>query len=380
MTDWTLYTREPDGTITAEIDDYQQFELVQRFNGVGTWQLTMHYDQPAARMLNQAGRGLYLTRNDVGAEMSGWVTAVDRQDDQEASRVVFSGVDDNIFLARRQAHPQPGTATPPYSTTVADVRTGTCSTVLIAYVNANLGPGALPARRVTTTGGLVMATDPVLGSTVTGRARWRNLLELLQELASVGGELGFRVRHTGLQLQFEVYQPTDKRALVHFSRDLDNLGAYNYQGEIPTVNYVYVGGGGEGTARTIIERQNPAAIVAHTRIETFIDRRDTTDTTELTQAGDEALTEGAAKISVEATPIDTEQQQAIADYALGDRVTAYIDDEPIEQLIRELRFSFTPEGRQRIAPVLSSPGRRHVLGLFERLEQTNRRLSNVERR
>jgi hypothetical protein len=226
---------------------------------------------------------------------------------------------------------------------------------------------------------LSLGADPAVGTSVTGRARWQNLLELLQELALAGGEIGFRMQHTGAALEFQAYQPADKSTSIRFSHDLGNLASAGYTTELPTTDHVYVGGQGEGTARTIVEVQDPTAVVTHGRFETFQDRRDTADTAELQQAGQEKLDEDKAEAGLSFTPVDSPAQEYRTDYDLGDRVTAYLDEVEVVELIREVTITIDEDGT-RVEPTIGTPGAGSLLRIFAALAEQNRRLSHVERR
>lgn len=372
MSEWQLYVRDRNRNRVAEIDDFQQLDLVLRFNAVGSWVIALPADGVAARYLNQDGCGLVAVR-DGATLLSGPKRRPERVWSSKTDRLVVAGVDDVCWIADGLAYPVP--TGPPYSAAAHDVRTGACETVMRAYVSANVGPGAKAERIVA---GLTLATDAALGATVTGRARFANLLELLQALAIAGGDLGFRI----VDMQFQVYQPTDLTAMAVFSSDLGNLAAYTYREEAPSVNYIIVAGGGEGTARTFAEKGDSASIVRWGRIELFRDRRDTTDATELLQTADEALSTGAAKTYLSIEPIDTEALAYGADYNLGDKVSVIVDGTTIHDVLREVHITLTPEAGESVRPLVGTPDQPAngaVPALFRSLRQMGGRLSNLER-
>jgi hypothetical protein len=377
MSTFTIYARDRSLERVAEVDDYQSAELVSRFNDVGTWKIQLDRRLATAVYLTTPGYGVEIVRDSDGQTvLSGPLVTRHHQRDENTNMVTVAGVDDNVWLARRLAHPQPGTAAPPYSGAEYDVRTNTCSIVLDQYVDINAGPGALAVRRIP---GLTVPSVDVAGTSVTGRARWQPLLELMQGLALAGGGIGFRVRQSGTDLEFRCYQPTDKTTSVIFSADLGNLAEFDYQSTAPDANYLFVGGSGEGTARVVREGQDPAAVSTWDRIEKFVDRRDTTSTTELDQEATKQLDELGEKATFKATAIDTESMAYGEDYDLGDRVTVVTDDQ-ITELIREIQISLTPAGPQRITPVIGTPGRHDVFRLFREFRRVASRVTNLERR
>jgi hypothetical protein len=187
------------------------------------------------------------------------------------------------------------------------------------------------------------------------------------------------VQRDATGLQFVVYQPVDKTGSVRFAVELGNLSAYSYTAQAADTNYAFVGGGGEGTARTIREGQDSDEIISWGRVETFVDRRDTTSTTELDQAITQALAEGAGKTDLSITPIDRPGQTYLTHYDLGDKVTAVIGGAAVQELVREVRIVLSPES-QRIVPTIATPGRRDILAVFRRLARLESRMTNLERR
>lgn len=372
---WTIFARHPLLLRHGEVD-YTSLEAVVRFNAVGSWVMTLDGRSPLVEQMVLPGWGIEVVNDSGLTVLSGPVDKVVRERDERSNKVTFYGSDDNTYLAERQVHPEPATAAPPYGTNEHDVRTGTCSTVLRAYVNANLGPGALGPRKVT---GLGLDPDPLVGSTITGRGRWQNMLEFLQGLALEGGGLGFRVKQVSNALKFQVYQPVDRSATVQFSVDKGNLASYSYSAARSSANYIYVGGGGEGTARTIQEGQDSAEIVRWRRIEVFADRRDTTDAGELSQEISKRLEEGQGETSVSVIPIDLPGSAYLEDYDLGDTVSAVVDS-TVTDIIREVRVTLTPDGPQKVQPAIGTPGYRDVLRLFRSIQRLGSRVANLERR
>lgn len=372
-----IYVRDPDLNRIALLDDYKRITAAPKFNDVGTWELVLDHRQPEAALLMQPNHGLEVVL-EPGITLTSGPTKKRRIERAgNATTATISGVSDDIWLSRRIAHMQPATAAPPYSAAEHDVRTGTCSTVLRAYVNANAGPGALAQRAVPN---LVLATDPVAGTPVTGRARLQVLLELLQGLALSGGGLGFRLIQIGNQLRFETYQPYDRSQSVKFSDELGNLGDYSFESEIPEATYVYCGGGGEGTARTFVEGSDAAALSEWGRFEMFRDRRDTTTPDEMTQSITEELAEKAGKVALSITPFDTPQQSYGKQYWLGDKVTVMVGGEPIVEQIRAVTLSYDTSGPLTVKSEIGTPGPQGVLGIFRRITDLRNRVTNIERR
>jgi len=373
MAEYELILMDANGEWLAQIDHFLSLELRFMFNGIGKWVLEMAGDGMG---LFTWGRRL-LVRRDGEDFFSGpmfssrhdWEAGIGTERDE----ITVSGYDDVILIANRILWPE---VTGNFAAQAYDVRTGACETVLKQYVNYNLGPGAVLTRRA----GITIETDTAKGSIVTGRARWNLMLPFLAGLAEVGGGLGFRM----INLQFKVYQPTDLSATVKFSKENGTLSGFDYDVQASTGNHVMVLGGGEGTARTIQEAQDPASIVRHGRIEIIRDRRDTTDVNELIQSGQEELYSHQESVSLKLTPREISGMMAYTDWWLGDQVVAVVDGETITQVLREIVVKLTPEAGEVISPVLSTSnvlGGDHPLAkLLGKTRSLDLRMNTQERR
>jgi hypothetical protein len=366
MTEYTL-TACDWTTRLAEIDTYESATIIARHNAVSTYELTLPSDTDAARALVRANRPRLLVSADGVVLRSGPVTRLQRDLAEDGSDMLtLNGVDDLAWLRARLAHPQPGSAAPPYSTTAYDSRTGPASQVLAGYVDRNAGPGAVPNRQVP---GLVVPTPAAYGGTVTTAARYQNLLDFLVPIATAA-RIGIRIR----DLTFETYQPSGGAV---FSVELGTLAAWTSVAEAPDLTYLYLAGQGEGTLRTIREYQDTTALLGWGRIEGFQDRRDTNVAAELDQAAAETLAQAAKPIAVAMQALDTDGQTFLRDWNVGDLATARIGDATISDVIVEAAISLEPNAPPRVAPVL---GETTVnLNAWRALGTQSRRLRQLER-
>lgn len=380
MTEWKIYARDAQLRRQGEVDDFAELEVVRRWNDIGTWMLKLDRRSPLAGVLRQPGAGILVTRDDSLWMGGPWTTA-EHMVTADGETLQLAGKDDNIWLARRLGSPSPTEFVPPYTAQDYDVRTGTASTVLRAYVNANMGAGAAGVRQIAN---VTLGADPLAGGSVTGRARWQVLLPLLQELATSAG-IGFNLTQASSSLQFQTFAPTDKTGSVRFSRDLGNLAEFRYRESAPDANYFYVGGGGEGTARTIYERPDSASVAEWGRLEgELIDRRDTTNPTELAQSASDKIADQQAKATLSATLVDTSQIRYGFDYDLGTKVTVELDNpgstDVVQDIIRRVQLKADNDGFT-ITPSVGTEGAQHEgLQIFRTVQQLNDRIVNLERR
>lgn len=370
----SLFARDRALRRTGQVEDFRSLQMPLRFNRTSTWLLELDATSPAVPLLGSTD-GLVVERDGVTL-LSGPVVSINRES-SDRDTVLVQGVDDTVWLERRLALPVPGG--PPYTAVAYDDKSGPVETVLRYFVDRNLGPSATAARRLPY---LTLPADQGRGGTVRGRGRFHPMLDLFQPLALAGGDLGFKIVQVGASLEFQVYVPADRTATAVFSRELGNLAGFSYSQSTPPADYVYVGGQGEGTARVIVEGGTQGDIDTFGRIEQFRDRRDAEDTATLNQTLVEALAENKVPTALSISPIDTAAVSFGVEYGLGDRVTVVVDGEPIQDVVREVVLTFTPDRGEQITPVVGSPAASSpsVLNLFSRQDRLDRRISNQERR
>jgi hypothetical protein len=403
---YNIYIRDSNFKRIGEITDFNKLELIPRFNAVGAFVLDIPTDCAAARELIKPKYGI-IVKKDGRAILSGNVTSRKRSFSASGDTMTLIGKDDNNFLAGSLSYPVPAGN---FSLADYDVRTGKAETIMKQYVDYNVGQNALSERRI-----LALEADKGLGNTVTGRARFHSLIDILTSLALTGGGLGFRVVQVDDALEFQVYQPTDKTRSAFFSPLLGNLSSFEYSNDNPESNFVIVGGGGEGKARIIRQKSDNASITNYGRFESFVDQRNTSDDAELNQSLDEELAGKAEQNSFNFVPIDTPQLAFGRDYGLGDKVSVVLTQpnevieketlyyfisayqtvtveservrkiqeklDVIQDIVREVKISITPDG-ESISPVVgtSDSNNNAILGIFDKMKKITKRISNLERR
>lgn len=379
---YRVIARQPDLRPAGQISTMSRLELVPRYNAVGAWSITMPAST-AKRALFSTGGGIAVFRPDAGPGdlplLSGPATSITQVWDESNAgpgTLTVSGVTDEVVLADALAWPQPDKIITAQTDNTHDVRTGVLETVLRGYVDRNIGLSAQVVRRSPR---LQLAPDQARGPSVNARVRFLNLLEYLASLA-VLGPLGFRVAQLGTNLQFSIYQPVTTPS-ARFSVGLGNLRAYSYETVAPTVTRAIIGAGGDGTARIFREYPVGASTPEQTwgrRIETFTDQRQTTDLTEVAQAGTEALANGGPQTALSMTPIDIPLLRFGREYNLGDKVTVEIEGTPIVDVVREVRITWDADDGERVKPLVGTEGALPpgADGLFARLTRRFGRLGS----
>ncbi|QWY81839.1 minor tail protein [Microbacterium phage Honk] len=368
-------------------DDLAGLKLFPARNDVGTWELTLpHLVRDAsgrwvrhamAEELGKPGAGI-IVELPGGRRFSGPVLTPSFTESTGDTRGswTFAGVSDTIILADRLAFPDPAVADAQASSTsrAYDTRTGKAETLMHAYVNANIGPGATTTRKDAR---IVMGTDGARGASRTKSARFPNLLELCQELAVTDGLL-FDVVQVGDKLAFQTSAPRDLTATVRMDIEGDTLAEAKYAYSGPRATRVIVLGKGEAEERIIRTRTTASAATLASQwgrtIEAVVDARGAEAAIELDAKGDEVLADAALPVSsLDVTPSDVNARELGIAWWLGDLVTVNVAGVPVKAAVTRVRIEVTPDGINAAATVGDAVG-------FDPNRVTGSRVSAVESR
>lgn len=345
--DWKLYLRGNSLIYAGEISAYEM-DGVLRLNNVSTATVTFPLTAELIEEIDW-GFGLVLTRDDV-VIFSGPITGI--TDSPDGLTVELQ--DDTVNLEDRATPPTP--TGPPYPDEY-DVKTNIASTILRYLVDVHVGPSAIPARRFPY---LTLPADPLLGPSITSRARFNSLIELLRELALSSG-LGFRVAQSATvlgALEFQVYKPVDRTGTVMFSVEDETLVNYSYTQRASSANYIYALGNGIGPNRPVQESQDPYEITHYgRRIERVIDSRGSDSASDMAQAIAAALAGGATRTELQLEASDSDKLAFGRDYGLGDIVPVRTRRKgEVPGVIQEVEFSIRNGAGITFKPTVGTPG------------------------
>lgn len=339
---------------------------VIRHLGVGSAVLTTVYTPERWDALAPSN-GIVLYR-DGAQQFSGRVTArqLDWSRTSSAPVIKVECVDDLQVLADRLVFPDPLRAAD--DQTVNDywmTRTGLgvatavpASTAMRSLINEQAGPAAASSRQVS---GLSIGADPGVGLSRIWSALFTNLLdELTTTSVASGVDLGVRmVTGTGTLTANLVVPANDG---MKFSADLSNLVGFSYREEAPKVTNALVAGQGDLHARLrrLQTTSDPLATAWGRQIWSYIDRRDTADTTELDKAGTDALATGAPKVSLTVQLTDSQAATYGTDWTVGSKVTVYVGlpDQTrvatVTDVVREVAIDVADNGAETIRPAIGT--------------------------
>jgi hypothetical protein len=201
-------------------------------------------------------------------------------------------------------------------------KSGAAETVAKAFVDEQIVNPTITDRRIA---GVTVQADGGKGNSISIARAYRNLLEVIQEIARVGGG-DFDVVGTGdAAWEFRWYDSqrgADRRASVTFATGYGNMLAPELSIEPATANVVLVMGQGQAEERAWEWRPPTNAPTGQDRIEVARDGRDTDSAATLRARGDATLAELAAVDRLRFEVLQTAGAQYGVDYRLGDLVSA----------------------------------------------------------
>ena len=311
---------EPTLDLVTEFDDYASAYFTRSWSGCGDFSIETNYNTVHAQDLTR-GR---IVMFDKDVKKCGIITSVKKEVGAEGKGseiVTASGYELKFILGRRIVLPTTGSAY--YE------ETDNAETVMKNLVDLNGGPSTADADRKFSL--LAIETDGGTGDTYLEKTRWTSsLLNELQTCSTTTG-MGFYIYldlttkkfvfATASGLDRSASQAVNPRAI--FSKDYDTLqSAEINDNDANYVNYAFVGGQGEGTARTIrevyIETTEPTDL---DRREMFVDARDLPTTAELDTRGGQKLEEYSTIITTDGSPLVYSPLVYGTDYNLGDIVS-----------------------------------------------------------
>lgn len=206
---------------------------------------------------------------------------------------------------------------------------------------------------------VVRGLDATLGSgrdpttsTINYSCAYRNVLEVVQELAQLGVydfDVVFDKASYGNNLYYLQYDllGTDRSTTLIFDLNLDNIQGANLNGErLKEKTVAIVGGQGQGSSRTTVIRTGTNQSASND-YEIFVDARSNTST-ELNSIGDAKMTELEARTSIDVDIAPSSGYVYRRDYGLGDLVTVSFADTLVVKKINVVEVAFDQDQNVKI--------------------------------
>jgi hypothetical protein len=331
---YELYLSTPLGVRLAVLDNFESLQWARALNAVGPLRLIFGAQQVDWRLWG-LDRRVEVWRAGAGiSRLVGiwYLRSIERWvDEQGIERIGWGAEDANGLLARRVIAWDAGT-------TQAE-KTDFADDMLKELVAENLGSGAGAGRDLTAYG-LTIDADHGSAPSVTCECARQGLLAVLQSVAQASRDLGTR-------LYFEIMHPT--MTTLQFRTYVHRLGQDRTTLQSPfsllrgtlappvrilrdhgdEVNVVYAAGEGAEEDREVVAVSDVPATNASpfARREAVVDGRSYEGTASLTAFGSAKLQFMKVRPRFEATLQDIDGSRYLADWALGDLVSAEYDAE-----------------------------------------------------
>lgn len=366
----------------GQVTEYLSCNFHPRWNGVGTWSIKLAGNSAGALGF-LPGCGISVVLPD-GTLFSGHATSFLDEWDEESNSgqgtITISGVEDKAILGYRVVLPDYASDYTLQTAAANYTMTGPVESQIKQVVQKQLGTLALAARRLT---GFQVAADGAGGSVITTSARYDNLLDFVQRIATPYG-YGFNLISVPGGWNFFTQVAVDVSNKVIFSRQNANLLGYTFQQAAPTTTRAVVGGAGAGIARNIkIYDQAGGAVDPKWGwlVEGFVDRRDTNLSSDLAQAGAEALAAGAQTQALTISVRDTPNIAIGKDYQLGSKVSVIVRGVTYTDIVTEMDYNSTPN-QLRIKPTIGGADAVYgkALDIYKVVKSISARVALIERR
>lgn len=338
-----VFIRDANRVIVGELPQWRSIDLEIGYNAAGKWTVVARDEQAALSKLVKGG-GLAI-RWDENITVAGRMEERPRDrkaspdQDSGAGTRTLTGSDGLAVIANELLFPFPTGTTflTACQGAAYDVRNAPAETVIKGFVSANVGVDRPSWRNDGITGLdlLTVATDQGRGQTVKYSARFEPALDVLRILAlnyqpAGTPPLGFVLSvtedpNTG-QLIFETTPQRDLTATAVYSWAAGNLTETSWNEAAPTVTHAVVGGSGDLTARVFqLVKDTQAAQDWRQPVWQFVDDSSTSDTTEMTQSGQDTLNQGQRSGLLSATCVDTPKLRFGEHVQIGDLVTVEVE-------------------------------------------------------
>jgi len=256
--------------------------------------------------------------------------------------------------------------------------TGNAEQALRALINANVGPGALPRRRIPQ---LVLGATAGVGTNVTvATQRMQPLTEVARDIADTGGDLTFRTRQVGKQILFEVDKPADASAQARFGFALGNMKYRSFVAKGPSATTAIVGGQGEGASRRLIERTNDTDEAVWWRIERLVSEDGNVDLSTLEADATNALAKGAPTTRLTSNVVDGPGARFGIDYVIGSPVAVEVGPGVWQtDIVTLVHLQAWPTAGSLFAAMIGDQSDRTDPIWVQKLREYDERMATVER-
>ncbi len=356
-----LILRTHDGEYLAEIEDYESFQYGRFINNVGWWMIVLPGDTP--NDLVDVDRLVEFWRKPEGGDEQLQMVGFTRYWDwfetgPNDERLRIGGTDQMGLLDRR--------VIAYVSESSQSSKTDQADDLIKAIVRENMGANAALTEanrpRAFPPANFEVMNDIADAPSVTRSFAWRNVLDVLQEIAETSGNLGtplyFTVDYTGpAKFVFRTFVNVlgiDRTvsaglAPIIFSKEAGNIRSpFMREDWRQEHNYVWGGGQGQAAARTIDPEKDLQRIARSiwAKTEIFQDAREESTTQGVANKAFERLQNERPRLIFRGELLDTPQSKYGVDWKFGDKVTVRFRFQELAGIVDNVSVSVDSSGKE----------------------------------
>lgn len=358
---YTLWLDDDRGNHLALLDQFISINYVRVVNGVGAWSISLpgRFDWH----LLDVDRRVEIWREVNGSirlQTVGLIRKINFEDDETGlTTITISGPDINDLLRRRIVAYYAGSA--------QAHKSGHGDDVMKSVVRENLGESAAPERRLGY--GFSVQPDLGLGPIIEKSFAWRNVLDALVEIAdacrSAGVSVYFDIVPTSpTTFEFRTFTPyrgndhsITSSSPVRLGVEFGTLVTPSYNVDHnDEANYIYAGGQGEGSERTIVEVYDTSriGISIWNRCERFVDARNEKTEEGVRTAANEALDRGLPRRRFSGKIVDAPGCRFGIEWDFGDCLTAVYLGSQYTAMVRAVQVAVSSDGQETVSAWLET--------------------------
>ncbi|MGO3895347.1 Gp37-like protein [Brevibacterium aurantiacum] len=325
-------------------------KAVLRNNDVSTFSLDINGADPLSSRFE---RGWRIAIEDEGRQLiAGTPNRMGRSSKSGVHDLTLSGVDDMAWLKNMITLPNPSAAADNQSQDAYYKATATADTLIYDLARKHVGQNARTEYRRP----LSVLQPAGTAKTLTTNSRFKTVLEEVQSLTLQANLVTRFEQDDDLQQTVMSIGPgEDLSRAIRLTERNSGLTDWEITEDAPTTTSVLVAGQGEGTARKLKLVTGNENDWGFTGLQ-FQDRRDTNETAELIQAGEETLEEGREKASISLEIKETPNKRFGTHFWLGDTITVKLTDgAEITDIVQAADITWDATGRTiklTIGPIL----------------------------
>lgn len=348
MSEYTIILKDPYNNMIIPITNFLKLEYFRAENQYGSVSIDIPYNDYLKSLNIKLDSRIEIWRNPIGGKLylegdtQFFVRIIRKKVDEQGRKIFHILAHDAISLLDRRIVNYPS------GSSEADKSSVPASDVMKEIIDENFGSSASSDRDVSEW--LIIDDDNGYGSSITKKIAWRNVLNVLQEIAEESKEQGYYLAfdvvydvtikklifrtYAGQRGAYKAEESNDKLIFEISTNDYPNIGrGLNYisveHNAVGERTFIYVGGRGEQTNKIFAEASNDTVIEQSPfgRNEDFVDFQKADDADSLENQANARLREATRYVYINSHLQQMRGYRYGIDYYYGDLIEIWFDGE-----------------------------------------------------